>query len=335
MFVMTICHYCDRYVGMDDPQLLAQAIMCAGLAWFLRADSRDRSCLGPILLMACAGFVKHNIIAMPVAAFLWLGFRRPREALKCAVISGVVVAVGFALCYALYGRDFFTNMLIPRITSWARARSYMGDLKFVDVALALTVASGLFWWRERGARFSLLFSLIALGTSFMQRAGEGVDVNATFDLMIAVSFGTGLAFTFASRVRPQRFFSAEVLQFALLLVLFIRFRPMNHHNADTTFRLLLDPSFKKEVAIREQAMAEGIAELRAAPGEVMSSTYACYRADKFTVDEFNVTQRMVTGVLQAKTLRNLMRKGQLTDLEIDPRADWDEPVHPDAYSHGQ
>jgi len=104
-FVAVMSRYYTSYVGMNDPQLLAQAVMaCAfvGFAvhWFAQRTQQEETQnvhgfgpLLPILLMVVAGFIKHNIIAMPLTAFLWLLIRRPRQALKCYSIAiGAVIA---------------------------------------------------------------------------------------------------------------------------------------------------------------------------------------------------------------------------------------------------
>jgi hypothetical protein len=64
--------------------------------------------------MVLAGFVKHNVIAMPLTAFLWLGLYRRREAVKCFSVATIAVITGMAICYALFGRNFFSNILSPR-----------------------------------------------------------------------------------------------------------------------------------------------------------------------------------------------------------------------------
>ena len=68
-FVATMSRFFMPYVGMNEPQLLAEAIMAFGFLWFLIARSNDRGYVGPVLVMALAGFVKHNIIAMPADCF--------------------------------------------------------------------------------------------------------------------------------------------------------------------------------------------------------------------------------------------------------------------------
>ncbi|WP_221935142.1 hypothetical protein, partial [Brevibacillus sp. LEMMJ03] len=62
-FVAIMAHVSTNYVGASDPQLAGQAIMAAGLVWFIARDRAGRSCIGPLLLMVVAGFWKHNIVA--------------------------------------------------------------------------------------------------------------------------------------------------------------------------------------------------------------------------------------------------------------------------------
>jgi hypothetical protein len=312
---------------MDDPQLLAQAFMAVGFAGFLRAESKGRSCLAPILLMGFAGFLKHNIIAMPVTAFLWLGVHRPWEAVKCAVVAGVACALGFAVCYGLYGRDFFANMMFSRQYSWSLSLQAARDLKPLVVALAACVALVVARWRDRGVRLVLLFIVAALGSDFLQRSGAGVDINAGFDTIIAAALGVGLAFFHAGRAAGWRGLSPRMLQGGLLAAIALRFLVSHFDDPNRPFRLVFDPSFKQEIAAREAAMEAMIARVRETPGLVMCTNYVCYRAGKpFAIDRFNATQRMLTGALPKDALQLLIASGQLTSITPDPRGNWGQPL---------
>src|SRR6516165_11485410 len=97
-FVATMSRFFMSYVGMNEPQLFSQAIMSFAFLGFLVARSNDRGYVGPILVMALAGFVKHNIIAMPLTAFLWLSIHRRREAAKCFCVAAIAIMVGTAIC---------------------------------------------------------------------------------------------------------------------------------------------------------------------------------------------------------------------------------------------
>ena len=58
------------YVGMDDPHLVALALMTSALAYALR-DPNSKRAEGAIVLMALAGFYKHNLVAIPAATLCW------------------------------------------------------------------------------------------------------------------------------------------------------------------------------------------------------------------------------------------------------------------------
>src|SRR5256714_2512172 len=93
-FVATMSRFFMSYVGMNEPQLLSEAIMAFGFLGFLIARSNDRGYVGPVLVMALASFVKHKIIAMPVTGFLWLALYRRREAGKWFCVSAIAIVTG-------------------------------------------------------------------------------------------------------------------------------------------------------------------------------------------------------------------------------------------------
>ena len=151
-FVATMSRFFMPYVGMNEPQLLSEAIMTFGFLGFLIARSNDRGYVWPVLVMALAGFVKHNIIAMPLTAFLWLGLHRRREAVKCFCVAAIAIMTGTAICYALFGRNFFLNILSPRHYSLKRAFRILGELEWVSVGLlACLTTLGLVGVSQRSA----------------------------------------------------------------------------------------------------------------------------------------------------------------------------------------
>ena len=84
-YVAVMARSFTRFVGMNDPQLVGHALMVAALAWFLARDMRKQSAVPPFLAMAAIGFYKHNIIAVPVTAFLWLLVQDWRRAVWPAI----------------------------------------------------------------------------------------------------------------------------------------------------------------------------------------------------------------------------------------------------------
>src|SRR6516162_2022157 len=135
-YIAMMSRFFRSYVGLNEPQLFSHAVM------------------------AFAGFVKHNIIAMPLTALAWLGMNRWREALKCLCAAIVVIVTGIAICYVSFGRDFFLNILAPRHYSLKKAIRSCKDLQWVAVGLVACVCNGCARWHDRNVR--LCTGLIAI-----------------------------------------------------------------------------------------------------------------------------------------------------------------------------
>ena len=321
-FVATMSRFFMFYVGMNEPQLLSQAVMACGFLGFLRARSNDRGYVGPVLVIAVAGFIKHNIIAMPLTAFLWLGVHRRRVAVKCFCVAAVAIMTGTAICYSLFGWNFFFGIFSPRHYSLKRDLQIFGELEWVSVALLACLYNA--WARRRDGSVQLCSCLIAIafGSYFLQKSGAGVDVNAQFDLVIAVAMGLGLAFTQVSLWPIARRLGSEHAQAILLLAVCVRLLASKQLQP---VRLIFDASFRSEISMREQAMTDSIERVRRIRGDVTcgKNMLVCYRAGKpFVVDAFNVEQRILAGGLPKDAIAARVAAGTLTIVEVDQRAHW-------------
>ena len=67
-----MARFFDGYVGMNDPQLAALAVMTWALVWLVRRQRNGRAVEPALLLMVLAGFYKHNLLAVPLTALCWL-----------------------------------------------------------------------------------------------------------------------------------------------------------------------------------------------------------------------------------------------------------------------
>ncbi len=321
-FVAMMSRFFLSYVGMNEPQLLGEAIMAFGFLGFLAARSKDRGYVQPVLIMALAGFAKHNIIAMPLTAFVWLALNRRREAVKCMCVAAIAITTGVAICYALFGRDFFFNLLSPRHYSVKRGLRSFGDLQWVSVGLIACICNGWARWRDPNVRFCSGFIAIALASFFLQKTGDGVDLNAQFDLIIAVAMGLGLAYTQISLWPIARRLSPAQAQAILLLTVCARLLASEQLQP---LKLVVDPSFRDEIRLREQAMAASIERVRKTPGDVMCPLLISYRAGKpFAVDKFNAEERISSGSLPKDAITARVAAGTLTIVETDHRARWSE-----------
>jgi hypothetical protein len=161
---------------------------------------------------------------------------------------------------------------------------------------------------------------IALGSYFLQKSGAGVDINAQFDLVIAVAMGLGLAFTQVSLWPVARLLRLEQAQAILLLAVCVRLLASKQLQP---VRLVFDRSFIKEIAIREQAMTDSVQRVQQVPGDVLCPPLVSYRSGKpFAVDAFNVHQRILAGALPKDAIAARVAAGTLTIVEVDPRSHW-------------
>ncbi|MBN9219247.1 MAG: glycosyltransferase family 39 protein [Mesorhizobium sp.] len=320
-FGATMCRFFTGYVGMDDPHLLAQAVMTVGLVAFLRARSRDRGYALSILLMVGAGFIKHNIVVMPLTAMIWLGMNRPRQMVKSALLAALAIALGFFVCYLAFGPDFFTNLRSPRAYALKHAFGAIGHLQWIAVGLVAWAYVGITRSADPNIRFCNLLNILGLVMFFVQKTGDGVAYNAQFELVFGVSVATGLAFANAPVLPLARRWSPQALRFVLLLAICLRLVASARVEP---VRLLVDPSFHAEIAAREAAMSATVARLKNTPGDATCfCTLASYRSGKpFVIDPFYVQQQVLTGHLPPDAVTKLIDDGKLTVVKADPLLHW-------------
>lgn len=320
-FMATMCRFFTGYVGMNDPHLLAQAVMTVGFVAFLRAMERNRNYATPILLMVVAGFIKHDIVVMPLTAMVWLGMHRPRQMFKSGILASCSIILGFAICFAIFGSDFWSNLMSPRVFLWKQAVGAAGHLQWVAVGLVAWIYVGITRKSDPAIQLCNLLNILGLLMFFVQKAGDGVAYNAQFELVFGLSIALGLAFAQASFLPLARHHSPDALRFILLLAICIRLLASARLEP---LKLLADPGFHAEIANRETAMSATITRIKSIHGDVLcASTLACYRAGKpFIIDSFNVRERILTGHLPPDTISKLIASGKLTVVDEDPLLHW-------------
>ncbi|MCX6957061.1 MAG: glycosyltransferase family 39 protein [Verrucomicrobiae bacterium] len=307
-FVGTICLSFRWYVGVNDPQLLAQAIMIVGFFLFLRAMERDANYWLPLLIMVVAGFLKHNIITLPLSAMLGLVLWRRWRALRFSLLfSGVLVAIGLACCYCCYGADFFHNFLTPRSWMPEKTMDALGDLQSLVIGMFLWLLMASKEWQQRRVQFITIMMIMALVLGLVQRLGSGVFVNAQFDLVIVVAIAMGLGFQLLVDQKK------ELSQ--LLWLLFLT-GPLIVSPDLFSFTQIFSFSGRAAIKQEEQEMNQLIEEVRTSPVDVFCESYITYRAGKpFVVDAFNVEERIKAKKLPADAVDRLIKEGKLVEVK--------------------
>ncbi|WP_419730476.1 hypothetical protein [Lichenicola sp.] len=210
LLLLLACSFYRAYVAMDDPQWLAHAFMLAGLAVLLRGGTVQRR--PPALwqiaaaagLMVAGGFIKHNLVALPVAVTLWLLWLDRGVAAAWLVAAALSVALGLGLTDAAYGDMAFLDVLRHHRTVKVSRLIYAAGALAPLLPMAAIVGVLL---RRRSAGNGVVlvavFGTVALVTGIPQRLGDGVNYNAQFETLIALCVGFGLALGGSWAARPS------------------------------------------------------------------------------------------------------------------------------------
>ena len=209
LLLLFVNSYFKKYVAVDDPQWLAHATMLTGLVLLLRnrgvaalvaRNLPPARLVCAALLMVAGGFIKHNLIALPLAVTLWLLWQDRRAAIIWLAAAGAALGVGLAAIALLHGQVAFNDILHHRRVF--RTGLMKHAISGLAPLLPMVVAAVVHWrsiWRRSSAEgrvsllFIALFGGIALPTGIFQRMGEGVYYNAHFETLIAVCLAFGLA----------------------------------------------------------------------------------------------------------------------------------------------
>ena len=324
-FIATMGLFFQNYVGMNDPQFLAQCIMLGGVLLFLKALDQERIPWAGLAVMVIAGFFKHNIIMLPISVLLWLLLRGEKKMFaKCLLLALSFMAAGFMLCYWCYGHDFFFNFCPSR-----RIFLFKGPLALLDLSCVLLpamIAFSILWKKrgDQGAFLILIMMIVGTIVTFLQRIGSGVSINSQFDFNIALAAAVGLAFHFLSDASLSwKKISKETLQLSFLLVLLLPFlfAPELHDLPH-----LFSRSFYQEARRRENIVLQEVQKIHNIPGDVFCENSICYLAEKpFVIDFFNTNERIKTGTISPFAVTDRITHHLLTKVICSPDITWPSP----------
>ena len=287
MFFAAILLVGSDYVAMDDPQLLGHAVQLAGLLLLMRGRV-----LAAAVVFALSLFVKHNLLALPLAATAWLLWRDRRSVLPFVLSGAAALALGLILFYHAYGTGLWTMLSSPRLVSWTNVRLAISHLWWAVLPLiALAVARG--GWKS----FCLIYAASALVLGLIFSAGDGVDTNAFFDLAIACSLALGLVMQDGHKPLLAALCAAPPLAFLAV----------NFH--DNNF------FFTRSFAAQS---AQDIAFLKSQPGPALCDQLSlCLWAGKgAAVDVFNIGEQIKTGARDPAALASMIAAQRFAVLQL-------------------
>jgi hypothetical protein len=321
--VATLARFFSRYVGVNDPSLPGLAFMGLALAYFLHLVRRGHPAGPAIALMVLAGFVKHNMPALPLAALLWLAMSNGRAAIRAALAGAALCALGAAICVAAFGPDFIAQMTAPREIGVKHMLSTVNKLQWIAPALLFW---GIWAWpnrREPATRFSALLLALSLLSGLIQAAGAGVTYNAYFEAVFASAIATGVAFEGLAKPRAGARLSAGTMQTVMIAVLALRLVLAQQLEP---YLVIASPAFRDQVRENAAVFEQQTARVASLPGPVSCSIMTvCFRAGKaFVYDGFWAEQLIAKGKWTKDAVDEAVAARGIRQEAIDPRASVDK-----------
>jgi hypothetical protein len=273
---------------MDDPQLLGHAMQLGALLLLLR----DRVMIAAALF-AISLFIKHNLLAMPLAAGLWLLLQDRRAGLHFLLWGLAFALSGLVLFQLVFDTSLLDALASPRLSSLANLQAAILHLWWAPLPI-LAMAG---FWPDRHGLFCALYGGLALLLGLGFAAGDGVDANAFFDLGIALSLTLGLV---VERGRWPVLAAASALP--LLIFLALNFQDNNFF-------------FTRDFA---RASARDISFLKSRPGPALCDQLSlCLWAGKGAdVDVFNVGEAIKTGARESAPLVHIIDDHRFATLQL-------------------
>ena len=308
-------HY-PIYVAVNDPQWLAHAVMTAGLLVFCKAPRSPGRLAAAAVLMALAGFIKHNLIPLPAAVLVWM-LLYERASLRVWLAAAVTsVLLGFAAAYLAYGPDFIAGLLMTprRYGLLILVKNAAGR---VSPLLPLVMLAVAFVYLERHRKDVVLIGLyaaLALTWGMFVIGGEGINVNALFDLVIALAILFGLTLSWISkraRFADSGLSPTFAWQWTVVFatILFVAPIPEAVRSARTLIQ---------ERKTRIEESRKDVELLASKPDPVACESSAlCYWAGKsFYLDFFNTGQKLSLGTIPMSSLVDPIKEGRLSLIHL-------------------
>jgi hypothetical protein len=323
------------YVAMDDPEMLGHAVMMTGFAWFIRSLDHRPAIVAVACIIAIAGFIKHNLLPVPIAITLFFAAHNRQLFLRWCLAAGAVLTAALALTYGIYGNAFFQNLLAGRHFDLANGVVWLAiaELSYLQVLIVFAVMGFALMKFRSAHRLIGMYAAAAGVTGILFAGGAGVDVNIFFDLVIALAIAAGIfirpAIDMVERgiaaTDPERNRMGMVplmLPLVLASAMFIA-APRNLIQLTLPLHAL------------EQETREDLELIRSQAGSVWCETLAlCYWAGKpAEIDTFNTQQAMLTGRLDEADLVRRIVTCSFAAIQLE-RANFRlEPAIQDAIRH--
>lgn len=298
----------DGYVGMNDPQMFAQAFFLAGLLVYVIWRQSWIGLAAAALLFVLGGSIKHNPIDFPLAVLVDLALVARLRAAWFALCGLALAAILVWLNIQFGGPHFIAQLLAPRTWSATRAIVRLGvGLGPLLLPMGLALAAAFALRKDAHQRIAAVFLVTALCVGGYFGGGAGVSINALFPALIAMVILLGLL--------VDRYATLPAIMVGWLVIPWLILPGIGHDFAAETW----EPVSRYRAALRQQdRVAEEVALLRSVPGPVLcESLLDCYWADKpYLLDPFNATRLIGFGLLDGAWLVDEIKEQRFGAVQL-------------------
>jgi hypothetical protein len=318
-FIATITRFFSEYAGMNDPNFLGLAV--AAWAFYVFLAARDtRTIYVAFFLMAVAGFIKHNLLAIPASAFVYLLITRPNLAIRVAIFGVAVCAIFAALTISVYGWNFVDQLIMPRQIALLRPLKSLGHLQWVAPVWPFWIV-WLRWSSDRRAnRITIILVVVGVATWLFWRLAPAVSENVQFELVFATSLCVAVTVEGLRERSIVTAFGPVALSAVFCVVLIVRLLASFQNDP---YLLVTSPAYRFAIAQKSMVFDREVERIRKIPDPVSCSIRSvCYLAGKaFVFDVFAVQQLVATR--RATDADMAVAASSIRFETIDQRARWD------------
>jgi hypothetical protein len=209
------------YVGVCDPQILANAVQIWGLVCFLRAPHNTARMALAAFLFVTAFFIKHAVITQSLAAAAFIIMTDRRNAFKFIGFGLLIGLSGLALFQLTYGHSLYSQLHDPRVW-WLRFALSAWGGRMPAALLPLITAIFLLrrFSKDAAVIFSVSYLFLSVILAFYFLGGAGTGGKMLFDMVIALGLCAAIGADRWGRVEPrygQMFALCQLLPVILIL----------------------------------------------------------------------------------------------------------------------
>ncbi|MGC1888175.1 MAG: hypothetical protein WA709_19115 [Stellaceae bacterium] len=317
-----------NWIIADDPQSLGEAVMLGALVSYLARPPDRLNLLRTAFLVVLGGFIKHNLVAIPIAITLDLAFRSPRR-----VVFWLVSCVGFAtgflgLTQIIAGGDFIDHLMSPRLFGWYGARyhlmKYVRLFKFPLAAIALSASLVL----AADRMILAAWGTISIVSATFLSGFEGTSYNMFQDAAVFLGVAAGVAM---SELRKSEFRGRWDTVFASALP-FLVAQPILARAPDIAVQVYHGPALLDSDRRRQETFLADAKFVANKQGPaICESLLLCYVAGQpYILDPFNSRQYVLSGRLDQDELIRRIAAHEFAVIQL--HADiCDDPTTPSCH----